>query len=33
MALRFATLGEIEAEGLMVLGGRVAGALPIRRRL
>ena len=32
-ALRFATPEEIEAEGLTVLGGRVAGEHPIRRRL
>jgi Fe-S-cluster-containing dehydrogenase component len=31
-ALRFATAPEIEAEGLTVLGGRVAGDHPIRRR-
>jgi Fe-S-cluster-containing dehydrogenase component len=31
-ALRFATAGEIEAEGLAVLGGRIAGDHPIRRR-
>ncbi|HUS46464.1 MAG TPA: 4Fe-4S dicluster domain-containing protein [Phycisphaerae bacterium] len=31
-ALRFATTEEIEAEGLTVLGGRVAGDHPIRRR-
>ena len=31
-ALRFATTDEIEAEGLTVLGGRVAGDHPIRRR-
>lgn len=31
-ALRFATTEEIEAEGLTVLGGRVVGDHPIRRR-
>ncbi|HUU09511.1 MAG TPA: 4Fe-4S dicluster domain-containing protein [Phycisphaerae bacterium] len=31
-ALRFATMDEIEAEGLTVLGGRIAGDHPIRRR-
>ena len=31
-ALRFVTTEEIEAEGLTVLGGRVAGDHPIRRR-
>jgi formate dehydrogenase iron-sulfur subunit len=31
-ALRFATTAEVEAEGLTVLGGRVAGDHPIRRR-
>jgi Fe-S-cluster-containing dehydrogenase component len=31
-ALRFATPLQIEAEGLAVLGGRVAGDHPIRRR-
>jgi len=31
-ALRFATVEEIEADGLTVLGGRVAGDHPIRRR-
>jgi len=31
-ALRFATAEEIEADGLTVLGGRVAGDHPIRRR-
>jgi len=31
-ALRFATAAEVEAEGLTVLGGRVAGDHPIRRR-
>ena len=31
-ALRFATAQEIEAEGLTVIGGRVAGDHPIRRR-
>jgi len=31
-ALRFATPDEIEAEGLTVLGGRVAGDHPIKRR-
>jgi len=32
-ALRFATVAEIEADGLTILGGRVAGEHPIRRRL
>ena len=31
-ALQFATVEEIEADGLTVLGGRVAGDHPIRRR-
>ena len=31
-ALRFATAEEVEAEGLTVLGGRIAGDHPIRRR-
>ncbi|MBE3133157.1 MAG: hypothetical protein IMZ55_06770, partial [Acidobacteria bacterium] len=31
-ALRFATTAETEAEGLTVLGGRLTGDHPIRRR-
>jgi Fe-S-cluster-containing dehydrogenase component len=31
-ALRFATAAEIEAAGLAVLGGRIAGDHPIQRR-
>jgi Fe-S-cluster-containing dehydrogenase component len=31
-ALRFATAAEIEGEGLVVLGGRIAGDHPIQRR-
>jgi formate dehydrogenase iron-sulfur subunit len=31
-ALRFATAAEVEAEGLVLLGGRIAGDHPIQRR-